>query len=179
MKLNSQRLDLLELCFEDLQDIHQLHSLPEVDEFNTLGIPESIDITSNLISDWIEQQNIVPRSSHIFSIKLINTNEFIGLIALNLGKPKYKSGEVWYKLLPAYWNNGYATEALTAIVNFGFVHLTLHRIEAGCAVDNAASIRVLEKVGMLNEGRSREILPIRGKWVDNYRYAILSSDLNN
>jgi ribosomal-protein-alanine N-acetyltransferase len=57
--------------------------------------------------------------------------------------------------------------------------LKLHRIEAGCAVGNFASIRVLEKVGMTNEGRKREILPIRGKWIDNYFYSILENEFKN
>ncbi len=61
-------------------------------------------------------------------------------------------------------------------MNFGFNDLKLHRIEAGCAVENIASSKVLEKVGMTKEGIKRKILPIRGEWKDNYFYAILEED---
>ena len=177
MKLKTERLKLEELLISDLEDIHQLHSLPETDEFNTLGIPETIETTKHLLVEWIDQQRKDPRTSYLFSVRLAETNQFIGLIALVLGKTKYKIAETWYKTHSTYWRQGYTTEALTELLNFGFHELRLHRIEAGCAVENGASIKVLEKVGMIKEGSKRKILPIRGKWSDNYIYAILDTDL--
>ena len=176
MELRTKRLKLEEISLSDLDTIHRLHSLPETDEFNTLGIPETIQATECLLIQWIDQQKTKPRMSYIFSIKLIETNQFIGLIALILGKPKYKIAEVWYKIHPDYWGQGNATEALTKLLEFGFVDLGLHRIEAGSAIENKASIKVLEKVGMTREGIKRKILPIRGKWIDNYFYSILETD---
>jgi RimJ/RimL family protein N-acetyltransferase len=64
-------------------------------------------------------------------------------------------------------------------MNFGFKTLKLHRIEAGCAVDNIGSIKVLEKAGMTKEGRRREILPLKSGWSDNFEYAIVETDLKN
>ncbi len=61
-----------------------------------------------------------------------------------------------------HWRKGYTTEALTKLLDFGFNELKLHRIEAGCAIENIASNKVLEKVGMTKEGIKRKILPIRG-----------------
>ena len=176
MQLETKRLSLTELSFADLEAIHQLHSLPETDKFNTLGIPENKQATEILLNEWIEKQKAIPRISYIFCIKNIETGQFIGLIALNIGKPNYRIAEVWYKLHAAHWRKGYATEALCEVLRFGFITLALHRIEAGCAVENAASIRVLEKAGMTREGRKRQILPIRGTWSDNYLYAILDTD---
>ena len=100
----------------------------------------------------------------------------MGLIALNIGKANYKTAEVWYKIHVDHWKKGYTTEALTKLLGFGFKDLKLHRIEAGCAVENISSIRVLEKVGMTKEGMKRKKLPIRGEWKDNYFYAILEED---
>ncbi|MEO5943597.1 MAG: GNAT family protein [Ferruginibacter sp.] len=177
MELRTERLLIKDLSMDYLDEIHQLHSFPEIDEFNTLGIPETIEATKNLILDWLEKQGAQPRISYVFCIKLIETNKFIGLLGLNIGKPDYKIAEVWYKTHPDYWKTGYTTEALLEILKFGFHTLKLHRIEAGCAVGNLASIRVLEKAGMTNEGRKREILPIRGKWVDNYFYSILENEI--
>ena len=114
---------------------------------------------------------------HGFKIELATTNEFIGLLGLTPSEPKFSSAEVWYKLLPCFWNQGYATEALKRIVSFGFDELQLHRIEAGCAIDNTASIQVLEKVGMIREGRKRKILPLKTGWSDNFHYAILAEDI--
>ena len=177
MELQTERLKIKELSLTDLEEIHHLHSLPETDEFNSLGIPANIQATEFLLSEWIRQQNAIPRISYTFCIELIEKNKFIGLIALNLGKPRFKIAEVWYKIHPTYWRQGYTTEALIKIIEWGFLNLKLHRIEAGCAVENIASIKTLEKVGMVREGSKRKILPIRGKWVDNYFYSIIETDL--
>jgi RimJ/RimL family protein N-acetyltransferase len=176
MKLYTERLWLDELALTDLNDIHALHSCPEVDEFNTLGIPESLRQTEMLLEEWLERQAAVPRMSYVFCVRTIDSEQFIGLMALNLGKPNYRNAEVWYKTHPVHWGRGYTTEALKHLIQFGFEELNLHRIEAGCAVANIASIKVLEKAGMTREGRKRQILPIRGQWVDNYFYSILDSD---
>jgi ribosomal-protein-alanine N-acetyltransferase len=176
VRLQTQRLLLKELCLADLEQVHLLHSLPETDQFNTMGIPATIQVTELLLTEWIEQQKAIPRISYVFSVNLTEPNQFIGLIGLKPGKPAYRIAEAWYKTHPAYWRQGYSTEALIKLLEFGFIDLQLHRIEAGCAVENIASIRVLEKVGMIREGRKRKILPIRGSWTDNYFYSILETD---
>jgi RimJ/RimL family protein N-acetyltransferase len=176
--LYTTRLYIRELELSDTESIHHLHSLPETDKFNTLGIPETIQTTEALLQKWIKERKQLPRSSYIFCIEIVDTKQFIGLIALNLGDEKFKMGEVWYKLDVKFWRKGYTTEALTRLLDFAFNTLQLHRIEAGCAVEHIASIRVLEKVGMIREGRKRKKLPIRGEWLDNYFYAILEEDFN-
>ena len=178
MQLKTARLKLQELSLADLDVIHELHSLPKIDQYNTLGIPDSINTTRILLTGWLEQQNAIPRLSYIFCIRSIDTNQFVGLMALNLGKPNFRIAEVWYKIHPSFWRQGYTTEALIALLKFGFSELGLHRIEAGCAVENIASNKVLEKVGMTREGRKRKVLPIRGEWVDNYFYAILEAEFS-
>ncbi len=60
--------------------------------------------------------------------------------------------DVGYRLLPEYWGRGLATEACRASVQFGFDVLKLDRIIGLVLADNAASVRVLEKVGMSLEG---------------------------
>ena len=177
IKLSTDRLKLRFIELSDLESIHVLHSLPETDEFNTLGIPKNIQETKSIIENWILDNESPDANSFIFAIEQNMTQKFIGLISIKLGKEKFKSGEVWYKLHADYWNKGYGTEALHEILNFGFEKLQLHRIEAGCAVDNIGSIKVLEKVGMTREGRKRQVLPLKSGWSDNYEYAILSTDI--
>ena len=176
MQLQTERLNFREVSIEDINDIHALHSLPETDKYNTLGIPETIQVTEKIIDGWLLGQNAKPQTSYIFCLDLITIKQFIGLIALNIGKPKYKTAEVWFKIHKDFWGQGYTTEALTKVISFAFKELGLHRIEAGCAVENIASIKVLEKAGMVKEGMKRKILPIRGEWKDNYFYSILDEE---
>ena len=172
--ISTARLSLRGVEEIDLKRIHELHVFPEVDRYNTLGIPHSLRETEQLLEKWLEANTASPRKQYIFSI--INEKQFVGLIALNLGRAKYKKGEVWYKIHPNFWNKGYATEALKGILDFAFNDLKMHRVEAGCAVENLASIQVLEKVGMTREGHKRKVLPLITGWSDNYEYAILEED---
>jgi len=174
--LKTNRLNIRELTFDDIENVHELHSLPETDEFNTLGIPETIQTTEKILKEWITQQKQEPRSSYTFCIDKTDDNNFVGLIAINLGKVNYKTAEVWFKIHKDHWRKGYTTEALTRLLDFGFNSLKLHRIEAGCAVENIASSKTLEKAGFTREGMKRKKMPIRGVWKDNYIYGILEED---
>jgi ribosomal-protein-alanine N-acetyltransferase len=160
----------------DLDAIFALHSLPESDRYNTMGIPSSIDVTAKLLKQWLSFNKVGTPQSYVWVLESKENNEFIGLAALNLGKPKFQGAEVWYTIDPNFWSRGFATETLKRILTFGFEELNLHRIQAGCAVDNIASQRVLEKSGMLLEGRRRKILPLKTGWSDNFEYSILETD---
>ena len=177
--LVTERLLLSEVTIEDLDKIHQLHSIPEVDEYNTLGIPKTIKDTEKIISPYIKSQLKNPRDSYMWKIELKETNQFIGLAGLSLSNDKFKLGEIYYKLHPDYWGNGYATEIAKRLIKSGFEDFNLQKVEAGVATGNTKSIRVLEKIGMVREGLRRKILPIRGDWKDNYHYAIVKTDERN
>ncbi len=176
MDIYSNRLKLTEISRADLEDIHRLHSFPEVDEFNTLGIPQSMGDTEAILQPLLEEQRKIPQATYTWKIILEETLEFIGIAGMNLSNDKFRLGEIYYKLLPAHWGKGYATEVAKALIRFGFDEMHLHKIEAGVAIGNTRSIRVLEKSGMTREGVRRKILPIRGDWVDNYHYAIVEDD---
>jgi [ribosomal protein S5]-alanine N-acetyltransferase len=176
MELESLRLKLIEIAWSDLQDIHNLHSIPEVDEFNTLGIPKDIEETRRIFRPLIEARIEQPRKSYSWKIILKESDVLIGLAGLTLSNDKYRLGEIYYKLNPLYWGNGYATEVTKTLIKTGFDYFHLHKVEAGVAVENIRSIRVLEKSGMIREGLRRKILPIRGHWIDNYHYAIVEDD---
>lgn len=172
----TERLTLSEISLTDLENIHILHSIPEVDEYNTLGIPKTIEETEKLIKPIIQNRFKTPRDSYTWKICLKNSNQFVGLAGFTLSNDKFKLGEIYYKLHPDYWGNGYATEIAKRLVIKGFDDFELQKVEAGVATENIKSIRVLEKIGMTREGLRRKILPIRGEWKDNYHYAIVRTD---
>jgi len=176
MEIITERLLLREITWNDLESIHRLHSVPEVDKYNTLGIPKDIEETRELIRPDIEAKAKDPQSKYTWRIILQHSAEFIGLAGMTLSNDKFKLGEIYYKLLPEYWGKGYATEVARQLIITGFDTFHLHKVEAGVATENERSIRVLEKAGMKREGLRRKILPIRGVWKDNYHYAIVEDD---
>ena len=174
--LKTERLSLEPISENDIENIFELQSLKQTTEFNTSKPPSNINETKINVEKWIEENNKENIRHFTFAIKLIDGDKFIGLIGLHLGKEHYRNAEVWFQFDYRFWNKGYATESLRKIIDFGFEDLNLHRIEAGCAVDNIGSFSVLEKVGMLREAHTRQLLPLKSGWSDNYGYAILSSD---
>lgn len=176
MNIKTKRLQLTEVSWNDLKFIHNLHSVPEVDEYNTLGIPKDIEETKTIVQPDIEDQTKKQRSRFGWKIIELNTGTEIGLAGMFLTNDKYKMGEFYYKFNPEFWGKGFATETAKALIKFGFEKYNLHRIEAGVATENLASKRVLEKAGMTCEGIRRKILPIRGTWKDNFHFAILEDD---
>jgi len=176
MIFKSKRLEIRFVNESDLKAIHSLLILPETDRFNTLGLPENMEVTKSFVDGWIKATQKEKITNYTFTILDKQSDKFIGLFGLNLGREIYKSGEVWYKLHPDFWGKGFATESLNCILDFCFKDLNLHRIEAGCAVDNMASFKVMEQVGMIKEGRCRKVLPLETGWSDTFEYAILDTD---
>jgi RimJ/RimL family protein N-acetyltransferase len=107
---------------------------------------------------------------------LRSTNRVIGGCYLKLDGTPEPTGCIVYLLHRHYWGQGYATEAARALIDFAFRTHQAHRVYTYCEVDNVASARVLEKVGMQREGVIRESEWIRGAWHDQYLYAILRRD---
>ena len=90
--------------------------------------------------------------------------------------PDNRAGFLGYCLHSDVWGRGYATEASLTLLRLGFGQLDLHRIATTCDVDNGASARVLEKIGMQREGRLRHSTLLRGEWRDHYVYGILRDE---
>ncbi len=179
MLLETERLVLREMSWNDLDNIHEFHSIKDVARFNTIGIPKDINVTKEIIRRAIEDQKNKLRSIYGWTINLKKTGDFVGETGISLSNDRFKRGEIHYHTTPKFWGNGYATEVAKRLIQLGFEELGLHRIEAGVATENIGSIRVLEKAGMQREGTRRKILPIRGQWYDNYMYAIVDSDLTD
>lgn len=53
MKIQTIRLTLRDLLHKDLDNIHELLSSPETDQYNTLGIPENVETTKNILTEWV------------------------------------------------------------------------------------------------------------------------------
>ncbi len=174
--LTSPRMLFRLLKKSDLAEMHRLSSIPEVEKYNTLGIPKDISETKAILKDRIRDNKQAPIRNYTFAIEEKGTGDFIGMFGIFLGRPKQRKGEVWYKFYPQYWGKGLATEAVNCALDFCFDELKLHRVEAGCAIDNIASVKVIEKVGMIREGMARKVLPLESGWSDGYNFAILDTD---
>lgn len=82
--------------------------------------------------------------------------------------------EIGYDLLPQYHRRGIMTEAVKAMIDFGFNRMKLHSIEANTDPENTASNRMLEKLGFILEGKFSENFFFNGKFLDTYTFSIIN-----
>lgn len=87
----------------------------------------------------------------VFATERRADGAFVGWHALK-PLPTTDEIEVGYRLLPEHWGQGYATEGARALVKHGFETLGLERIVVIALPENTASLRVMEKVGMVDGG---------------------------
>ena len=98
---------------------------------------------------------------------------FIGWCSLTRWNPGYRSASMGYCLDDAAWGHGYAAEAGRALLQWAFDKLDLNRVQAETDTRNAASARVLEKLGFVREGTLREDCVVNGEVSDSWVYGLI------
>jgi len=122
--------------------------------------------------DWAASE-----SCFSWGIALADSNLLIGKITLFQFNEQNRRAEIGYVLDRGYWDKGYMTEALTAVLTYAFDALHLRRIEADTDPDNTASLALLEKFGFQQEGLFRKRWLVNGKWADSVMLGLLTEDL--
>lgn len=111
-----------------------------------------------------------------FAIETLRTRAFIGWCSTFRWNPVYRSLGIGYCLDEPAWGKGYATEAVGAMLHWAYDALDLNRVEAELDTRNAASARVLEKLGFEREGLRREDCVVDGEVSDSWIYGLLRRD---
>src|SRR5204863_5466253 len=102
----------------------------------------------------------------------------IGLdgIQFELRAWRVDQAELGYWIAPPLWGRGLMTEAAQAVMRCGFETIGLHKITVGCLADNAASRRVIEKLGFRLVGRREDDVWRDGRWWSVLRYELTASE---
>jgi ribosomal-protein-alanine N-acetyltransferase len=141
---------------------------------NTLSIPYPYE--KGMAQEWISMHE---QQQHLgdfkFAVVLKAENILIGAIEIVVNND-FQHGVLGYWLAKPYWNQGYATEALGRIIQFGFEDLDLHKIVGEHFDTNPSSGRVMEKNGMQLEGKLRQHKMKWGEFVNIDMRGILKPD---
>jgi RimJ/RimL family protein N-acetyltransferase len=172
-KLLSTRLLLRMPMMEDAFPIFELYAQDrEVTRFLTFEPHHSIKVTKTFLERCLN--NWKNNISFPWTIIRRRDKQLIGMIEIvNIEQSGIQLG---YVLAKTFWGNGYMTEALRKIIEWSFTQDDIYRVWAVCDIENTASARVLEKVGMQKEGVLRRwaILPSFGdKPRDCFCYSIV------
>ena len=104
-------------------------------------------------------------------------NQLLGGLSLgNVTRGVTQSASLGYWIGAPFSGQGYMSQSVSAIIPFVFDVLNIHRLEAACLPNNAASMRVLERNGFQREGLARRYLKINNIWQDHVVYALLEDD---
>ena len=175
--IETKRLVLRQLEPGDIDSIHRLGDDPAVAAgLSDLPHPYPRQMAAGLVRGMSEAA--AAGAAYAFGVALkaaAPPDSVIGIVFLILDPP-HRRAELIYWLGRPYWGNGYATEAVRAVLGFGFESLHLNRIHASYFTANPASARVMAKAGMQFEGVMREHHVKDGQALDLGQYAILRSD---
>ena len=173
-ELRTARLLLRSLESEDVSALVRLAGTKEV-AVTTLNIPypyaeeDAYGFLAKASEDFGEGRSVT------FAISVAPARDLCGVIGLNI-TDAHNRAELGYWIGVPFWGKGYVTEAAKALVTFGFETLKLRRIFAHHFSGNTASGRVLEKIGMRHEGRSREHIRKWDQFVDIENYGLLAEE---
>ncbi len=165
MELFTPRLILREYRPTDFAAMRAYESRAETQRYEKVAIPTEDD-TRRCLADseaWAQQE---PRTRYRLAITVRPTDDARGRISLVLNWPEIREWEIGWTVDPDLWGCGYATEAALAMLAFAFEQAGAHRVVAYCNINNLASARVMEKIGMQRDGHLRETLWWNGAWTD-------------
>ena len=174
--LLTERLELIEITDKHLNDILELFGNENVTRFYNL-IPFKTEQDAKKFIDWYHnrfQDNLAIR----WGISLKGQKKIIGTIGFNNFAKNHRAN-IGYDLRPEYWNQGYMSEALNKVINFGFNQLEINRIEAEVMQKNENSENVLYKLNFKNEGILRQWMYWNEKHYDMTMFALLKVDYGN
>lgn len=174
-RLIGRRLVLRELDVTDWPAVHAYSAREAVARYQPWG-PNTPAESRAFVEQVFAAAQATPRMEYQLAITLADGGSLIGTGALWVRNVEHGQGKLGYFLHPDHWGLGYATETARLLIHFGFAELRLHRIFAICDPRNAASARVLEKIGMICEGRLRETMHLRDGWRDSVIYGILAQE---
>jgi ribosomal-protein-alanine N-acetyltransferase len=173
--VEGERLRLREVNIDDLEATWEWASRVEFFRFLPIDQPTREEERAWLDSIVTESHERA-RHQYELGVEVLDGSELIGMVRLGIDSERHRSANIGYGISPNRWGNGYATEAAQLIVGFGFEALGLHRIWATHHPDNLASRKVLEKVGLREEGRRRDERFVGGLWYDSVVCSILEDE---
>ena len=118
----------------------------------------------------------VPGQGFQIAIELKATGVLIGDCYFTINAFDHRQAEIGFTLSHEFQGHGYAAEAVSCFLNYAFHTFDLHRIIAITDCENIASVALLERLGMRREGHFIQNIWFKGKWGDEYLYAILKDE---
>lgn len=173
-QLETENLVLREMKPSDAEAIFQIYADNDVTTYIDLETATHLDQAKFIINRRAELFRSGQRVR--WGIARKDDDIIIGSCGFTQWSKNSYRAEIGYELAKAHWCRGIMTEALEAVIQFGFQTMKLNRIEALVMLENIASMKLLEKLGFREEGILREYRYWKGKFHDLKMFSILRRD---
>lgn len=173
LPITTERLILRRFEHRDAEDLLRFASHPSV-----ARIVVELEATEAGVREYIDMKNSYQpfERGKCFDLAIERKDDGRVLGILSLICRDHGQGQIGWALAVDCRGRGYATEAAKALVAYGFNTLGLHRIWADTSAANTASWRLMERIGMRQEGHLREAESRNGEWVDTLIYGLRAEE---
>lgn len=175
--LRTERLRLRHPRATDADDVFSIFGDVQAMRYWSHEPLESLDAAREYL-DGIDS-GFADRTFFQWAITTPEADRLIGTVTLGSWHRTNRHAEIGFVLHPAQWGKGFAFEAVRAVLRFGFEQMDLHRVEAEIDPRNAASARLLERLGFAHEGLLRERWYLYDEWCDSALYGLLRRDFGH
>ena len=170
--IKTDRLYLQAINESDIEFMQELTARPESFKYDSA-------LSSKEMAEqcrwYMERMKALPDVGAITWI-VRKDNVMIGEVHLECYYEKTHEWEIGYRFLKEHWGNGFASEAVKAVIQYAFEHFNVNRIVAYLNAENDRSAALCERIGMVKEGRLREFRLINGIYYDDYLYSLLKRE---
>ena len=174
--IETDRLVLCPLSKDDINFMQKLIARPEAYYYD----PDMAETNDDVAKDcewFIEKMESLPEEGGIRWIVKLD-GDSIGEVFVQCNHERTFEWEFGYHFLKEHWGNGYATEALKAIIPYTFTYFKVNRLVAFTNANNKDSVALLERVGMTKEAQLREVRLANGVFSDELVYSMLKREFN-
>ncbi|BCJ47653.1 N-acetyltransferase [Actinoplanes ianthinogenes] len=173
--ISTARLTLRPVTPDDLDDVYAFQSRPDVVRW-MLGTGPRTREQSRASVLAMASEDALREEGDCLTLAAVTGGTVIGTVELVWRSRSERTAELGYVFHPGHGGRGLATEAATALLDWGFTELGLHRVVARCHGRNAASARLMARLGMRQEAHHVESYLFNGEWADQIVFAVLARE---
>lgn len=171
--IETDRLRLRKIVMTDLDDVYEYASRPLVSEYLLWEPHPSVEHTKEYLRAIKKEYS--KKRFYDWAIALKESNKMIGTCGFTTIRFEENTADVGYVLSDLYWKNGYASEAMTEVLKYGFYTLNLDSLSARIMSENSASIHLAEKMHFAPDYTKTEKVQIKGRYATVLTYVLSKS----
>lgn len=174
MLITTERLVLRRFRTSDAPVLAEYRSDPEVARYQSWDAPFPLLRAETAVANFLASDPDRPGWFQ-YAIERAGDRRLIGDVAVHL-HDNLKQAEIGFTLATTFHQQGYATEAVHAVLDRLFRLQGLHKVTGECDARNTRSAALMERLGFTREGRLRQQTYLKGEWTDDLIFGVLATE---